>query len=206
MSAIAGALLPILALIAIGYALRGHVFTDAGFWRQLERLVYYVLFPTLLARTVAMAGFADIAVAPMAAALGLGVVTVAALVLAARRLPGPVAALDGPAFTSLFQCAIRPNIYVGLAAAGALFADAGLALAAVGLAVVVPLVNIASVAVLARYADGDASAAGTAAALAQNPIILAIAAGAILNALGGLPPAVDDIAASSGAPPCRWRC
>jgi len=56
----------------------------------------------------------------------------AGVMLAPRRALTP----DGPAFTSLFQGAIRSNIYAAMPAAVALRSDAGLTLAA---AVTLPL-------------------------------------------------------------------
>lgn len=48
---------------------------------------------------------------------------------------------------------MRPNTYVGLATAVALFGDEGSTLAAISLAVLVPLVNILAVIALMRYGD-----------------------------------------------------
>jgi len=49
---IAGALLPVLALIVTGYALRRLAFLPEGAWAGIERLTYFVLFPALLIRTL----------------------------------------------------------------------------------------------------------------------------------------------------------
>ena len=57
----------------------------------------------------------------------------------------PAAAVDGPAFTSIFQGATRWQTYVGLAVSGSLFGDLGLALASVAMVAIVPLVNVFSV-------------------------------------------------------------
>src|SRR5437667_9788764 len=61
-------------------------------------------------------------------------------------------AIDGPAFTSIFQGATRWQTFVALAVSGNLFGEAGLALASVAMVAIIPLVNVFSVAMLAHYA------------------------------------------------------
>jgi hypothetical protein len=61
--------------------------------------------------------------------------------LAARRALG----LDGPEFASVYQGSVRSNTYVALATVPALYGEGGLALLALLIAAVVPLVNVLSV-------------------------------------------------------------
>jgi len=79
-------------------------------------------------------------------------------------------AVDGPAFTSVFQGAIRWQTYVALAVSGSLFGDAGLALASVAMVAIIPLVNVFSVSVLAHYASTEKRSAGSIAmTVVRNP-------------------------------------
>ena len=48
-------ILPNFALIVIGLALARRFAFERGFWDGLEQLVYYVLFPALLFRSLALA-------------------------------------------------------------------------------------------------------------------------------------------------------
>ncbi len=191
MPAVAGALAPIFLLILFGQALRRRGLVPEAFWPAADRLTYRLFFPCLIVDELSRADLGA-AMGPMAAAMAAGVLAAAGLMLAGRRLTG----LDGPAFTSVFQGAVRPNTYVGLAGAKALHGSAGLALTAVGIAVVVPLVNVLCVVVMARFGrDGRGATARTVlGSLAGNPILLAAAAGAALN-LGGIgrPPLVGDV-------------
>lgn len=143
---ILAALVPIFALIALGHLLRRLDFPGDGFWPQLERLVYYVLFPALLVQKLATAPVDGSRILPVAAAvLMLAAMTV--LVLALRwALP-----VDGPGFTSVYQGSIRFNTYLGVATALAVYGAPGGATAALTLA----LVNVLSVAVLTRYTGGS---------------------------------------------------
>lgn len=102
--------------------------------------------------------------------------------------------LPPPAFGSVFQGAIRTNTYVGLAAAGALLGQPGLVLASVGIAVVIPLVNVLSVVALIALGTRGAKVRErlprALVEVARNPIILAIGLGALINLAGIHKPAV----------------
>jgi predicted permease len=168
------ALAPIFALIGLGYLLYRYGFPSANFWPAAERLTYFVLFPALLFSTLATSPANPVTAAPMSLALFLAVCCAAAFALAMRGRIGE----EGPAFTSVFQGSIRPNTYVGLAAAGGVWGEPGLAAAAVAVAVLVPTVNVLSVSTLARYGSmPSVDRRETWGKLARNPLILACLAG-----------------------------
>ncbi|MGD8643178.1 MAG: AEC family transporter, partial [Chromatiales bacterium] len=121
------ALLPVFALIAVGYGLRRAGFPGPGFWSRVEQLTYYVLLPALLVRNLSTARFGELDPMPIVAAMALALLAMSVLVLALR----PWLVVDGPGFSSVYQGAIRPNIYVALSGAAGLFGDAGVVLAAV---------------------------------------------------------------------------
>jgi predicted permease len=172
---VALAILPNFLLILAGFALSRRFDYGRGFWDGLEKLVYYVLFPALLFRSLSVAHI-DFARTGTVAAAALGF-TIAgmALALPARRLFG----LEPRLAASCFQCAFRFNTYVGLAVAGSLLGAPGLALAALVFGAMIPLVNVAAVAMLAR--TGERSLAGE---LVRNPLLVSTAAGFAWNVLG----------------------
>jgi len=176
--AVFGALLPLFVLIALGYAGRRMGWPGPRAWRAVERLTYYVLFPALLFTSLAGASLAG----GGAVAVALAVATVATA--ATSLLVGKPLALSGPTFSSVIQGAIRPNTYVGVGAALALWGNQGVALAAVGLAVVIPIVNVIAVMGLLRYAPNAETARQPSliASLARNPLILSCLAGLAANA------------------------
>lgn len=177
------AILPNFLLILVGFVLSRRFDYGRGFWEGLEKLVYYVLFPALLFRSLAAA---QIDLAKTGAVVGAAIAfTVAGMLLAwpARRLFG----LEPRLAASCFQCAFRFNTYVGLAVAGSLYGNAGLALAALVMGVMIPIVNIAAVAMLA-----SGSGRGVAAELARNPLLISTVAGFLWNALGLPLPAFAD--------------
>ncbi len=198
MTAIVSALLPIFLLIALGWALKRIGFPGDGFWAPAERLVYFIFFPALLVDTLANADLAGFAVAPMAAALVSAILLMALTALLARRFSG----LGNASFTSLFQGMIRSNSYVALAGATALLGDAGLTLASIAAAFVVPTVNILSVTVLAHYTEGQRPGfIGLGRLLGRNPLILACAVGITINLSGlQLPLFLDRLIEVLGRP------
>lgn len=187
MTDILSALAPVFLLIGLGFALKRLKMVPDAFWAPAERLTFYLFFPALLVGNIAGAGTIGAEALPMAAALVIGVVFVAGMVSLLR----PRLGLDGPGFTSVFQGSFRPNTYVGIAAAYALFGEAGLALMAIAVVAVVPLVNLLAVFALVRHGAPAGPAFRWRQAIgpaATNPIILACLLGVGLN-LGdvGLP-------------------
>lgn len=184
-------ILPIFLLILTGFVLRRAEFPSSAFWPQAERLTYYALFPALLVDKLTSMHAGDQPVLLMTATLMAAILIVSALLSALR----PMVQSDGPAFTSIFQGAIRPNTYVGLSAAGGLFGDEGLSLSAVALMTVIPTVNVLCVAVLARHGrnTGVNGLRDTVLQLARNPLILSCAAGFALQGAGlALPAMVQE--------------
>jgi len=194
MPLIVEALVPVLVLIAIGYGLRRAGFPGDGFWRPAARTVYFVFLPALLLRIIALAQLdPQVWRAQVVAVLTVCAVTIL-LLLTRKRVSS-----SGPKFTSVVQGSVRHNTYIGLAIAGAVFTSDEVAVFALIVAVVVPLVNAISVAVLGRYGsrsgeDGRLNSAQTLKLVAVNPLIVACAIGAVLNVSGvGLPSFVGDV-------------
>ena len=70
-SAIVSILLPIFAVIVLGYILRRGNFPGDNFWQPAESLTYYVLFPALLVQKIATAADVSFSFLPLAALLPL---------------------------------------------------------------------------------------------------------------------------------------
>ncbi|NQV84581.1 MAG: AEC family transporter [Rhodospirillales bacterium] len=202
MSSTLSALAPVFGLIVVGYVLKARGLFGADFWEPAERLTFYFLFPALLVSKIGGAEIAGLRALPMAAAMITATLLMAvALMVVPRFRQGDQ---GGPRFVALLQGAIRPNTYVGLAAAYALFGTAGLTLAAAAIVAVIPLVNFISIIALLRWTAATHSAKpGWGAALVaslKNPIIIACVLGAFLNFTGfGLPPVVGPILDTLGS-------
>lgn len=180
MISVLAAMVPIFGLIVLGLLLRRYGPYGDGFWLPAERLNYFVLFPSLLIMSLAEIEIAEVEVLPMAASMAGAVLVLGASTYAVRRAM-PIA---DPSFAALFQGAVRINTYVAIAIAASLYDSAGLVLVAVGIAAVIPLVNVLSVLVLSRHGLGvDHRGPEALRQILRNPIILACFAGIVLNLL-----------------------
>lgn len=187
---ILGALIPIFIVILTGHVFRRVSFPGDEFWPYAERITYFVLFPALLLQKTATAPLDLRAFLPMSAALYGAILAMTGLVFLMR----PWRAYGSKAFTSIFQGSIRFNSYVGLAAAYALFGDKGLTLAAVVMAILIPLINVLCVTVLVGFADSEKKNWRTVVSgIIRNPLIISCVTGILLNLSGtGLHTGVSD--------------
>jgi malonate transporter len=163
-------LLPDFLLIAGGALLKRLPGFGADFWSGVERLVYFVLFPALLFRSLATSPLA-LGDATSLAAVGLAF-TAAGMLLAG--LARSFFRLPQPTFAASFQCGFRFNTYIALAVASRVAGAEGLAAISLLVGVLVPVVNLAAVGMLARGRD-----TGVALELLRNPLVLACAAGIV---------------------------
>ena len=181
MHAVLGALVPVFLVIALGAVLKRGLLPEASHWIALERLTYFVLFPALLVVSISRADLGEVAVVEVSTALLGAIFIVSALLTLARRPICRLFGLAGPSYTSLFQGAVRWNTYIALAVSGALAGPKGLAVAAVGLAVMIPVLNAISVVVLARHGENGGATNRLLLQILRNPFIWSCIAGTLIN-------------------------
>jgi hypothetical protein len=193
MIAILSALIPVFAVIVLGHVLKRTRTIPDAFWQPAERITFFVFFPALLVANTAKADLGGLQVLPMVAAMLISIASVVALTFLLR----PPLKLPGPAFTSLIQGGIRPNVYLAIAAASALYGGDGLTVISLCVAFAVPAVNVVSIVAMVRYASPDGAGIGgssMAAQVARNPLIIACAVGLAMNVAGiGLPPLIGPL-------------
>jgi len=194
MLAIVAAIVPTFLLIVMGFVLRRVLVKEESHWLGTEQLVYYVLFPALLFRTLSRAKLSEVPLFGVGGALLIAVLLMAALCLTLRPVLMRRLNVSGPSFTSIFQCACRWQTYVALAVAGSLYGDVGLTLASVAMVAMIPILNVMSVWVLAHYAAPTRlSWPRILLTIAQNPFIWACALGLTANLTGlTLPKWIDE--------------
>ncbi|MGQ7792772.1 AEC family transporter [Faunimonas sp. B44] len=185
MTAALQALLPILIVTAVGWALaRSGMVAPAG-WVGFEAIAYQVFFPSIIILNLAEADFGALPFATLGAALAASVLTMAAVCFALKRFLSAPLRLDGPRFTSVLQGATRWNSFIGLAMAASLYGAEGVALTAVAIVAMIPLLNFINVPALSVYAaGGPISVRRVALDLALNPFIWSSAAGVAINLVG----------------------
>ncbi len=181
MQAIIGALLPVFGVVLLGFFLKRYGFPEATFWPQADRITYYVFFPSLLVNKLSTANLDRPELVPMTLILMVSIIIVSMLVALLR----PFLKTSNATFTSLLQGSIRPNTYVGLAGANAIYGSEGLALAAIAIAGVIPLVNIISVfAFVQLIPTGKRGTKAVLINILRNPLIIACVVGLLLNFSG----------------------
>ena len=198
MTAVLVTVAPIFLLIVLGHGLRRAGWPGEELWPAAEKLTYYVLFPVLLFRTLAGASFSGVAamrgvpllqdttigglpVGPIVMVL-VGAVVVMTIAVVLMR---PLVSSDDRAFSSLLQGSIRFNTYLGFAVLAAFYGANGLTLAAIYIAIMVPLVNVICVVALAIYATPHGAGwARVPVEIVRNPLIIACVLGLAVNAAG----------------------
>lgn len=191
-----GTLLPVFGVVVVGFVLKRLDFPGSAFWPYADRLTYFVLFPALLIEKLAPADLQRPELLPMTAVLIIVIGVVSILI----SLIKPLTPWSNPSYTSVLQGSIRPNTYVGLAGASALFGPEGLAITAIAMASVIPWVNIISVLGFARWVPrGAPGLNGVLRSILTNPLIIGCAIGLGLNFSGlGLMWGLDRLIAIPG--------
>jgi predicted permease len=184
MSAILASLIPTFLIIATGWLSRATNFVSEPQWTGLERVTYVIFFPALIIDTLSRADLSSVPVLGVGGALVGSILTMAVLVLAMRPVLERRFGIDGPSFTSIFQGATRWNTFVGLAVAGSLFGQRGIALIAVAIAAMVPLLNLLAFYVFIRFAGRPRQSPwDILRSFIANPFIWSCAIGLALNLL-----------------------
>ncbi|CTQ54090.1 auxin efflux carrier [Roseibium album] len=188
------ALMPVILVIASGYLIARTGLITGEQWRGVEKLAYLVLFPAVLFRTISNADFSSFPALNMGGALLASITLMAVILLIARGTIERIWGIPAVRFTSIFQGTLRWNAMIALAIADNVVGDVGLAMLAVAMVFMIPVINVASILVLSHYASGSApSGAKILKDLYTNPFILSIVAGVVFNLSGlTLPFVIED--------------
>jgi len=177
------AILPLIFTLAAGYVLVISKVIAREHWVGIEVLSFRLLIPAVLIDAISGADLSGAAVGPFAAAL-IGAVALGGVVVLIMRALVRDAWLPNPSFTTLFQTTTRFNGFIALAAAELLRGPSGLALIAVAMAVLIPLINVANIVVMAVFGTGRASVRGVGRTILLNPLVQASLLGLALNLTG----------------------
>ncbi|MBL6933516.1 MAG: AEC family transporter [Rhodospirillales bacterium] len=148
-------LLPVFALIGLGLLLRKRDIVPQDKWTGIEQVCFWLFFPAILAETLIKADLKSVPLTGVAATMLMAVFTMLVVMLALKPLLYRYWGMQGPAYTSVFQAGTRWNGFIALAIILKLFGDPGVAIVAVALAVMVPVINFENVLVLAAYASSE---------------------------------------------------
>ncbi len=184
-------LFPDFSLILIGYLVCRYTALNRPVWSQVERLVYYMLFPVLLFHSIIKSPL-DLGAASSLVLAGLALnLTGIGLAYVLPHLPWIGSRVDRREHAASAQVAFRFNTFIALALADRLVGAPGTVLIAVLIGVSVPLLNVGAVWPMARHAQR-----GLVRELVHNPLIISTVLGLAANLLGLAMPAWLEPAAS----------
>jgi predicted permease len=175
------ALIPVFALILIGYFFKRIKFPSHEFWPQADKLTYYVLMPSLLIYKLSTASLnTENSFGFVSSAILAIFFTMIILIIINKIIPA-----NPNAFTSMVQGAIRFNTYVFLALSGSVFGNEGLVLSAIILTFAIPFINILCITIFAIYITNDKlNFFYLLKSIVTNPLIVACVIGGSINFLG----------------------
>lgn len=183
--ALVAGLLPVFATIALGFFLKRRIVPNEEQWSGMERITFVLLIPSLIIKILAEADLSKIPIGPIASVLIASIV--AMILILAVLYPIHVKATRGsvPAYTSVFQTATRWNAFVAIAIAGNLYGDMAVAIIALGMIVLIPIVNIVNVSALTwLLTEGRVSLPGLLWKILTNPIIVGCLVGTAIGLSG----------------------
>ena len=173
---------PIFALLILGFTLRRNGIPSQEFWHQNDKLVYWVLMPSLLFYKTSTTDY-DAALIGSFAVVILGSFACAIVfgILVWRLSP-----LSNATASSVMQGSSRNNTFISLALAERLYGSDGLALATLAMAMLIPVTNLVVVSLMVMInseAKGIRVIPSILRDVSRNPLLLAVTAGILLNIL-----------------------
>lgn len=181
------AILPIMALLALGYGLKTFWIKDESFWKTVNSIIYYIMFPALIIKSVALADFSDInpSFIYVLIAILLGVV---AVIGAFKNT------FVSESFWLVFlQGSIRYNNYIFIAIALFYLGADAFPIIALILGILVMLINVLIVVMMNLYSPHQKSIAHMVKTTLLNPLVFACALGLLINFVSLYMPAVVQI-------------
>ena len=174
---------PVFFLIILGNILRRIRVPDISFWDVSDKLVYWVLAPSLLFHFISQINLSSEMLYSYAAVILSGIlfVTTVVIILAMLFRYSP------ETWTSILQGAVRHNAFIALAIAGSIFGDEGLAIATVFMLIYVPSINIIVITIMISSLDqpgktrSKKNISNIFVELIKNPFVLAMIAGVFFS-------------------------
>lgn len=175
--------LPIILTITVGYLVVISGILPRDGWDGTNTLNFNILIPATLVHAIAAADLSDLTSVAWITALLVTLGIAAGVTVALRFLINPIV-LPNPAFTTLFQTTTRWNAFIALAAAQQFIGTNGVALLALGMAILIPAINVTNIVVLVIFGTARTSAAQIVRSIVRNPLVIGCVAGLLINMTG----------------------
>lgn len=139
--------LPIFLITLMGVIIKRKWLTSREFWRGLEKLSYFLLFPCVLFGHISSVDLKSTELMKLTTALIISTGIITVILIIYRKKTNS----DKAMFTSVFQGVIRYNNYIFFGLGSALFGDEGLTIVSVIAAYMIVFTNILSVMIFVSY-------------------------------------------------------
>lgn len=182
-------ILPVIALVALGYGARRANIIAPQNWPGVEQLGFRLMFPAILLTSIYRSDLSLGRVGPYVLAVSLAFAVIGLTTFVLRR---PLR-LSNPRLTSFFQSAMRFNSLLVLAVAAQGLGPGAVSDLAVAMAFLIPAFNISAIVALTAFPPETPGAVKPTRAQAtrrisaeimRNPLVLGCAAGLALNLSG----------------------
>lgn len=168
----------------MGSGIRRYWIKSDEFWKGLEKLSYYLLFPAVLFNYISKAEINSGSLAGIVLAIIISTLIVSSgLVIYQRNTD-----MDKAEFTSVFQGSVRYNSYIFFALGSSLYGASGLAIVSVISAYMIIFTNVISVLAFNTYIRPEDEEVGIVDSItnfannfASNPLIISSIAAFIFN-------------------------
>ena len=178
------AMIPTFFLVGLGLYVRRSNLVPEENWSGLEALSYWMFFPALIFYSLVHADLKNVPLGEMMYTLIGTVLVMATLLLLLYPFFKNVLEVDGPSYTSIYQSVLRWNGFIALAIVQKAYGNDAMALVAVAMAAMIPILNVLVVTVLAVFASkSKPSVKNVLINIAKNPFILASLSGLLFNLL-----------------------
>ncbi len=177
-------ILPIFALVMLGFMLRKGNFVPAEHWKVVEELCFWLFFPAILAETLIISDLSSIELGSYTYTLLMTVASTAAFSLLLWPILHRFWGTRKAQFSTIFQTTTRWHGFIALAIVLKLYGTNGAALVAVAFAVLVPTIQIGNILMLAVFSeDAKVDINQVVKTIFKNPIIWGVLIGLSINLL-----------------------
>ena len=171
-------IIPVFAIVILGFALRKGGLVPPSNWRAVEELCFWIFFPSLLATTLIKADLSSIEFGPFTLTLLFTLATIGIFTLALWPVLHKYWGTTGGQFSTIYQTTTRWHGFIALAIVIKLFSEEGAALIAVAFAVMVPILQVSNILVLTAFsANHRLSPLQISKSVLINPIIWGVCFG-----------------------------
>nr|WP_319388844.1 AEC family transporter [uncultured Cohaesibacter sp.] len=179
------AIIPTFFLVGLGLYIRRSGLVPEEQWSGLETISYWLFFPALIFNSLFKADLRNVPLGDMTFALVAAILCMAALMLALYPVLRSVFSVDNPSYTSIYQGVLRWNGFMALAIVQKAYGNDAMALVAVAMASMIPLINIIIVGIMAVFgANSRPSFGNVLLNIIKNPFIIASLVGLAINLSG----------------------